>query len=179
MSIYFEDDNTASSTYRVEMSFGIKGRSFSGLSGNPIVLTGLNPGIYSGIVLTREEDQCQSDSYIREHEVEFGCDFEAMRGRNCSSGTTSATSCIDGSLVTHPSTDLTPNTYTALHDGWAPNCIIEVDGSCNFVEPSELGFCLDYDKAAPTHFIIYTPENGIQNTGLTDLEAATYCLDTL
>ena len=170
LTIELEDENPARSTYRVELLFDQKAKTVTGLSGTILQLEGLAPGDYYSIVVTREGDGCASNNYSRNHTIEPGCDWAAMHPRSCTSGTSSATSCITGSTVSHPSTDLTPNTITALHDGWAPNCITEVDNNCDFVNP-QLGFCLDYDRAGPNHFVIYTKQFGLDNSGISNLEA--------
>ncbi len=101
--LYFtvsDQAGTAGETYRLEMDFGTKVKTVSGLtaSDGQIILSGLYPSRYANFVLTRESDDCSSAVFERDYLVEHACDFTTDR-TNCGSGTQSHQNC-DGETVT-------------------------------------------------------------------------------
>ena len=145
--LYFtvaDEAGFAAQTYTLQMDFGTKVKTVTGLTttDGQLTLSGLYPSRYANFQLIREADNCTSATFERAYLIEHACDFTVGR-TFCGSGTISHTNC-DGETVTIYRNNISPSTYIYTDNDYL-GCIAYVNSGCS-VEMSERVMCLDANK---------------------------------
>ncbi|MEL7248508.1 MAG: SdrD B-like domain-containing protein, partial [Bacteroidota bacterium] len=177
--LYFtvsDQAGTSGETYSLEMDFGTKVKTVSGLTvdNGQLILSGLYPSRYANFVLTRESDDCSSAMFERDYLVEHACDFSIGR-TGCGSGSQHHENC-DGETITIYNDNISANTYIYTDNDYL-GCIALVDHDCD-VQMSQRVMCLDANLSAPTPNngydygdVTFTRIVGASNAGYSDLVA--------
>ncbi|MCI5081438.1 MAG: hypothetical protein MRY78_07105, partial [Saprospiraceae bacterium] len=178
LDIQLEDSNETPSTYMVDLLFNGRPLNLNDriVVNGKLKITGLAPGRYSDIKVTRELDGCTSEMLTDEFQLSHACNFdESGRSTNCGSGTISYNNC-DGETITVNKANIAPNTYIYVDDDFL-GCIAKVSGSCS-IQTSVPVFCANVNKTEPTPDqgynygdVTFTRVVGAVNAGYTELQA--------
>jgi hypothetical protein len=159
------NDSQAGGSYRVHYLWGGKGIPgdvpATVVSAGRLEVSGLKPGTYQSIRVSRTGGSCHSAALEREVLIGHGCDDLSGDRTGCGTGTINYTNC-EGQTISINKANISPNTFIFTDDDYL-GCISFVNSSCSIGTPTPV-LCMDYSKSEPT------PGQGYQYGSITFTE---------